>query len=110
MLPSHQIAILEYLDGVGHSPFRRWFDDLDAGAAAKVTIALGRLSAANFSNVKGVGSGVFEYKIDYGPGYRVYFGKDGERLVILLGGGSKARQQADINRAIERWRDYKGRK
>ncbi len=48
-----------------------------------------RLEQGNFSNVEGVGSGVFEYKIDYGPGYRLYFGKEGERVVILLGGGTK---------------------
>lgn len=64
----------------------------------------------NLSNVKGVGSGVFEVTIDFGPGYRVYFGKDGERLVILLGGGTKKRQQRDIDAAIADWQDYKRRK
>jgi putative addiction module killer protein len=64
----------------------------------------------NFSNVKAVGSGVFEYRIDFGPGYRVYFGKDGERLVILLGGGTKKRQQQDITAATANWLDYKRRK
>jgi putative addiction module killer protein len=59
---------------------------------------------------KGVSGGVFECKIDFGPGYRVYFGKDGDRLVILLGGGTKKRQQRDINEAISRWQDYKRRK
>ena len=54
-----------------------------------MTIALARMEKGNFSNVKGVGSGVFEYKIDFGPGYRIYFGKDGDRLVILIGGGTK---------------------
>jgi putative addiction module killer protein len=64
----------------------------------------------NFSNVKGVGSGMFEYKIDFGPGYRIYFGKDGERLVIVLGGGAKKRQQHDIAAALANWQDYKRRK
>lgn len=67
----------------------------------------------NLSNVKGVGFGVFEYRIDFGPGYRIYFGKDGERVVILLGGGSKKRQkrqQRDIRDAIGCWQDYKKRK
>lgn len=72
--------------------------------------ALTRLAGGNFSSVKGVGSGVFECKIDFGPGYRVYFGKDGERLVILLGGGTKKRQQRDINAAQVNWQDYKRRK
>ena len=64
----------------------------------------------NFSNVKGVGAGLFEYRIDFGPGYRVYFGKDGEHVVILLGGGTKKRQDRDIASAQERWQDYKERK
>jgi len=75
-----------------------------------VATALTRLAGGNFSNVKGVGSGVFEIKIDFGPGYRVYFGKDGDRLVILLGGGVKKRQQRDIESAIANWQDYKRRK
>ena len=79
-------------------------------AAAKVTTALTRLALGNFSNVKGVGSGVFEFRIDFGPGYRVCLGKDGERLVILLGGGTKKRQQHDITDAIENWEDHKRRK
>lgn len=62
------------------------------------------------SNAKGVGSGVSELKIDFGPGYRVYFGNDGDTLVILLGGGTKQKQQRDIETAIERWADYKNRK
>jgi putative addiction module killer protein len=75
-----------------------------------VTTALLRLELGNLSNVKGVGAGVFEYRIDFGPGYRVYFGKDGDTLVILLGGGTKKRQHRDIATARERWKDYKARK
>jgi len=75
-----------------------------------VATAVTRLALGNFSNVKGVGSGVFELRIDFGPGYRVYFGKDGERLIILLGGGIKKRQQHDINAAGVNWEDYKRRK
>ena len=99
-----------YLDRKGSNPFGRWFDGLSAPAAAKVTSALVRLELGNFSSVKGVGSGVFECRIDFGPGYRVYLGKDGDALVILLGGGSKQRQSRDIEAAKERWRDYKVRK
>lgn len=102
--------ILEYLDRQGRSPYADWFDGLTAQAAAKVAVAVTRMAQGNLSNVKGVGSGVFEYRLDFGPGYRIYLGKDGERLVILLGGGTKKRQQADINVAIERWQDYKKRK
>ena len=104
------IRVAEYLDPSGRSPFRRWFDDLDATAAAKVSTALYRLGQGNFSNVKGVGGGVFEYRIDFGPGYRVYFGKDGPMFVILLGGGTKKRQSRDIGAAANAWIDYKRRK
>ena len=72
--------------------------------------ALTRLAQGNVSNVKGVGSGVFECRIDFGPGYRVYFGKDGERIVIILAGGTKKRQQQDIKAAAANWQDYKQRK
>ena len=102
--------VLEYLDRQGRSPFAAWFDNLDPAAAAKVTTAMTRLSLGNTSNVQGVGAGVFETQIDFGPGYRVYFGRDGERVVILLAGGTKQRQQQDIGAARERWRDYKDRK
>ena len=75
-----------------------------------MTTALRRLELGNLSNVKGVGGGVFEYRIDFGPGYRVYFGKDGDAVVILLGGGTKKRQDRDIATAHDGWADYKKRK
>ena len=68
------------------------------------------MEQGNLSNAKGVGYGVFECRVDFGPGYRVYFGKDGDRLVILLGGGTKKRQQSDIRVAQTLWKDYKQRK
>jgi putative addiction module killer protein len=104
------IDVCEYNDPSGRSPYADWFNRLNAEAAAKVVTAITRLAQGNFSNVKGVGSGVFEYRIDFGPGYRVYFGKDGEQLVILLGGGTKKRQQQDIRAATANWLDYKQRK
>lgn len=103
-------AVREYLDERGNSPFAQWFEGLDAMAAAKVATSLYRMEQGNFSRVKGVGSGVFEYKIDFGPGYRIYFGKDGEELIVLLGGGSKKRQTVDIETAVSCWKDYKRRK
>jgi len=102
--------IREYLDRGGGNPYRGWFDRLNAPAAAKVASGITRLALGNFSNVKGVGSGLLELRIDFGPGYRVYFGKDGERLIILLGGGIKKRQQQDINAASANWEDYKRRR
>ncbi len=103
-------AIREYLETGGRSPFRAWFDRLDPRAAAKITVALVRLAQGNLSNVKGIGRGVSEYRIDFGPGYRIYFGRDGDTLVILLAGGTKKRQRQDIAAAQARWQDYKQRK
>jgi putative addiction module killer protein len=79
-------------------------------AAAKVASAIERLRLGNLPNVKSVGAGVQECRIDWGPGYRLYLGRDGETLVILLTGGTKRRQDADIDRAKEYWADYKRRK
>ena len=102
--------IREYIDPTGRSPYAKWFFRLNAQAAAKTTTALVRVKQGNFSSVKGVGAGVFECRIAFGPGYRVYFGKDGDALVILLGGGTKKRQQQDIETARNLWRQYKRRK
>jgi putative addiction module killer protein len=104
------VEVLEYLDESGQSPFAEWFDELDPKAAAKVNTAKTRLSLGNWSNVKGVGGGVYERVIDFGPGYRIYFGKDGDKVVILLAAGAKKSQPADIKIAQERWQNYKRRK
>ena len=90
------IAIKEYVDVDDRSRYARWFNRLNAQGAAKVVTALVRLEMGNLSGVKSVGAGVFEHRIDFGPGYRIYFGKDGDALVILLGGGTKRRQRKDI--------------
>jgi putative addiction module killer protein len=104
------VELRGYIDEKGNRPFANWLEDLDATAAAKVSIALARMEQGNFSNVRSLGAGVYENKIDFGPGYRIYFGKDGELLVILLGGGTKKRQRKDIASAQVLWADYKRRK
>jgi len=104
------LELREYRGRDGRCLLGEWFDRLNSEAARRVTTALYRLGLGNFSNVKGVGSGVFECRIDFGPGYRVYFGKDGEQIVILLCGGTKQRQQNDIAMAKEYWLDYKRQK
>jgi putative addiction module killer protein len=104
------IRIKEYVKLDGNSPFTRWFLDLNAIAAAKITKALYKLEIGNFSTVEGVGNGVYEQKIDFGPGYRIYFGKECNEIIILLCGGSKKRQSNDIAQAKEYWLDYKRRK
>ncbi len=102
--------VVEYLEQSGSSPFARWFVGLDAVAGAKVATALYRMEQGNLSSAKPVGQGVAEYRIDFGPGYRIYIGQDGEMLIILLGGGTKKRQSADIQLARQRWQEYKVRK
>jgi putative addiction module killer protein len=110
VLPLAMVEVREYLDQRGQSPFAAWSDRLNREAAAKVATALARIQQGNFSNTKSVGRAVYEYRIDFGPGYRIYFGKDGDLLVILVGGGTKKRQQEDIATALARWQDYKERK
>lgn len=105
-----ELGILVYADSQGRAPFESWFGELDVRAQAKVTVALDRLKRGSVSNVSGVGESVFELKLDWGPGYRIYFGKDGDRIVILLLGGTKKRQSRDIATAKSFWLDYKSRK
>ena len=104
------IEIREYVDDRGRSPFGRWFEDLDGSAAVQVRTVLARMEEGNLSNVRGVGGGVLERRIDVGPGYRVYFGRDGDTLIVLLAGGTKERQQRDIEDARSLWQEYKRRK
>lgn len=96
-----------YVAATGEDPFGDWFAGLDETAALKVQTALTRLQQGHRANVKAVGGGVAEYKIDFGPGYRIYFGQDGPALIILLAGGTKARQGRDIATALARWAQYK---
>ncbi len=104
------IYIEEYINDKGFSAFSLWFNQLDSVAAAKVLTALYRMEQGNFSNTKSLGGGIIEYKIDFGPGYRLYFGKDGTDIVILLGGGIKKGQQNDISFAKTYWKEYKSQK
>lgn len=104
------LEIREYLTPEGDSPFGAWLEALDPGAAAKVVVAVTRIENGNLSNAKSVGSGVLEFRIDFGPGYRIYFGRDGATVVILLAGGTKKRQQRDVDDAKARWQDYKRRR
>lgn len=96
----------EYTEA-GRSPFAEWFDALDAVTAARVDRYLRRLESGNFGAAKPLRDGVFELRLDFGPCYRVYYGRDGWTLIILLGGGSKRRQPADIAAAVARWKWYR---
>ena len=103
-------TIREYIDANGNNPFKKWFGELDKTAAEKVEGAIDKLELGLRSNVAPVGAGVFEIKIDFGPGYRVYFGQSGRELILLLGGGIKKRQSKDIDSAKRCWVTYKERK
>ena len=102
--------IREFVDARGRCPFARWVRRLDRHAAARVATTIYRMELGNLSNAKGVGGGVFEYRIDFGPGYRIYFARDGDAVIVLLGGGTKVRQQRDIEAAVTSWREYRRRK
>jgi putative addiction module killer protein len=104
--------IEEYLDADGRSPFAEWLNSLDAVTAARITTVLHRLEQGNPGDVEPVGEGVSERRMDFGPGYRLYFGsaKSPSRTsIVLLGGGSKRRQQHDIRKAKRCWKDYRRR-
>ena len=103
------MEVMEYIREDGSNPYKRWLDSLNAQAAAKVTVAKARLELGNTSSIKWF-DGIGEYRIDWGPGYRVYLAQDGKNLIILFGGGTKKQQQKDINKAIELSKEYKFRK
>ena len=103
-------AVREFVGDNGVSPFAKWFNGLNAQAATKVAANLARMTSGNFSNSKSISGGVYESQIDFGPGYRVYYGKDGKKIIMLLGGGTKKKQSVDIQTAHELWKQYKKRK
>jgi putative addiction module killer protein len=104
------ILIRDYLDATGRSPHAAWRASLPREADARVAAVLYRMANGNFSNVKGLGGGVFERKIEFGPGLRVYFGRDAGALIVVLGGSTKQRQSEAIALAQQRWDDYRRRK
>ena len=91
----------------GDVPFDDWINRIDMRAQARVASRLDRIERGNFGDHRSVGQGVMELRVDHGPGYRIYFGRDGLEVVILLGGGSKQRQRADIKQAQRNWKKYK---
>jgi putative addiction module killer protein len=102
--------IRHYQDARGRNLFVDWFSGLrDRQARARIVARLERLELGNFGDCKGVGGGVVELRIDWGPGYRVYFGRDGQTVIVLLCGGDKRRQDADIEKAVELWQEYENR-
>ncbi len=104
-----ELIVYEAVDG--KTPFVDWIDDLrDRKGRAFIRARLDRLEHGNAGKCEPVGEGVYELKIYFGPGYRVYFGEDGQTLIILLCGGDKSTQNKDIKKAHEYWNDYKNRR
>jgi putative addiction module killer protein len=103
------LTVLEYVRKDGSNPYRTWFIGLSAQAAAKVATAILRLEMGNTSSVKWIGI-IGECRIDWGPGYRIYLARDGDAVIILLGGGTKKSQGGDIEQAKTLWTEYKERK
>jgi putative addiction module killer protein len=102
--------VVMYVTEEGETPFENWLSALkDRKGRARVDVRLARVRLGNLGDHRTVGQGVSELRVDYGPGYRVYFGQVGTRVILLLCGGDKTSQQADIRRAQQYWADYKRR-
>ncbi|VFB22215.1 type II toxin-antitoxin system RelE/ParE family toxin [Pseudomonas fragi] len=105
------LEIRHYLSETGNDPYQQWLDHLKDGTAkARITVRVNRLSAGAFGDCKALCQGVWELRIDHGPGYRLYYARDGKKLVLLLLGGDKRQQQADIEKAVRCWNEYQKRK
>lgn len=98
--------VREYVTADGRNPYREWLETLDVGPRARIQARVLRFSAGNLGDHRSVGGGVWEARVMFGPGYRIYFGKDGPRIVLLLLGGDKSTQTADITRARQSWKAY----
>ncbi|MDQ6986879.1 MAG: type II toxin-antitoxin system RelE/ParE family toxin [Mariprofundaceae bacterium] len=109
-LPAEQKQVTIYLDSNGDAPFSNWINDLaDIKGRAKIRERIARLRLGNMGDCEPVGEGVSELRVHYGPGYRVYFGQEGQKIVVLILGGSKRTQKKDIKTAKVLWKDYKER-
>lgn len=100
------VEIRYYLTSSGRCPFRDWFESLDARARVIVDKRLARVRRGLFGDCESIGGGVFELKVDVGPGYRIYYARDGRTVVILLHAGDKRGQSADIRTAQAYWKEY----
>ncbi|MEA1951006.1 MAG: type II toxin-antitoxin system RelE/ParE family toxin [Planctomycetota bacterium] len=104
------IEIRHYVTATGKNVFEQWLDSLrDPKAEARIAARIARLAAGNFGDCKPARDSIWELRIDWGPGYRVYYAMIGRKCVLLLCGGDKRKQSADINRAVEYFQDYKQR-
>ena len=100
------LTVREYLTAEGKSPFRQWLNSLTKAVKARIQARVLRFELGNLGDHRSVGKGAWEARVMFGPGYRIYFGKDGETIIVLLLGGDKSSQAKDIARAQAFWRDY----
>ena len=100
------LTVREYLTADGKSPFRQWLNALTKAVRARIQARVLRFELGNLGDHKSVGEGVWEARAIFGPGYRIYFGKDGTSIVVLLAGGDKGSQAKDIARSQGFWREY----
>jgi putative addiction module killer protein len=98
--------VVQYVDSAGQVPFRRWLTELDVAVRARIQARILRFELGNLGDHKDVGHGVWEARLDFGPGYRIYFGRRGREVILLLIGGDKKSQKSDIRRAQEYWAGY----
>ncbi len=101
-----KLIIREYMTAEGINPFRRWLNALDVSIRARVQARIFRFETGNLGDHKSIGSGVWEARLPFGAGYRVYFGKERQTVILLLLGGDKASQRKDIGLAQRYWADY----
>ena len=99
-------GIFIYQDDREREPFSEWINGLPTNIRARVFAKIDRIATGNLGDCKSVGEGVFEFRLNFGPGYRIYFGKIGKRIVLLLFGGDKSSQKGDIKKAKNYWKDY----
>lgn len=102
-------TIIDYTDPNGDTPIQDWLNDLDPMTASRIRARLRRVEFGNFGDMKPVGSGVSEFRFNFGSGYRLYFARYGESIVLLLCGGDKGSQTKDIEQAQNYWADFKRR-
>lgn len=101
--------LIDYENNYGECPLREWLKELDGAIRARIEARLKRAALGNLGDVKTVGHGVNELRLDFGSGYRVYFGQHGEEIIVLLCGGDKSSQSKDIEMAQSYWLDFKKR-
>ena len=104
------IQVVRYISSSGVDYFGSWFEKQTLETRARIQARIDRVELGNFGDHRSVGGGVFELRVHWGSGYRVYYGRDGDLLVVLLAGGAKKRQAQDIERAIRNWNEYKQEK